>query len=190
MPFSSASKGKALAFRDFAQSFKVSLPAVTCKNGCGTCLFTWMPLIKQHKPLWSSSVQPLLSSSVSWDASSLFLPGHVAALWVAASGWHCTKSTEFLPHSSLPSHQTSCANKAKLHLMTPWNQVTSEIGVRHNPKLFTVVILPTCFYVSHPEALQHLLALYSQGIKVYTVVFLCCYTVQLELWRHSYYFTR
>lgn len=126
--FCSTSEGKALAFWDFAQSCKVSLPAVTCKNGCGTCLFTWIPLTWQHKPPPRSfSVQPLSSLCMSWDANPGLLPGYPTAFWVAASGRHCTVSpvSFFLSHLSLPSHQISCANKAKLHLTRPGDQVTS-----------------------------------------------------------------
>lgn len=80
--------------------------------------------------------------------------------------------------------------KSKLCLTGPGKQVTSEIGVRHNPILLTAEILPGFFDVSHLGALRHLLVLYSQSVKVITVVFFCCYTGHLELLKHSFYFTR
>lgn len=144
------------------------------------CLLADIPLTWQPKSLCSSSVQHLSSLFMSWDADSSFLPGHTAALRCLLK-----EGTEFLSHSSLPGFLW----KSKLHLSGPGKQVTSEIGVSHNPSLLTAEILPGFFDVSHPGALRHLLALCSQNVKVITVVFFGCYTGQLELLKISCYFT-
>lgn len=99
------------------------------------------------------------------------------------------KPIEFLSYSSLPSLQTSCASKQKLHLTRPRDQVTSNTGITHKPSLSSVEILPTFFGVSHPETLQHPSTLCSQGAKVIKGVLLCCDSVQLELVKFSYYFS-
>lgn len=99
------------------------------------------------------------------------------------------KSIEFLSYSSLPSLQTSCASKQKLHLTRPRDQVTSNTDIKHKPSLSSAEILPTFFGVSHPETLQHPSTLCSQGAKVIKGVLLCCNSVQLELLKCSYCFS-
>lgn len=121
---------------------------------------------------------------------------HVLGCWFLISGWtYCSPQVAasgrcWVSFSLISPFVPGFLWESKPHLTGPGKQVTSEIGVRHNPSLLTAEILPGFFDVFHPGALRHLLALYSPSVKVITVVFFCFYIGQLELLKHAYYFSR
>lgn len=156
---------------------------------------------RTHEYLLELLVHMNTSCLAAQIAMLLFCPASVILVrvlgcWFLISAWtYCSTQVAASGRCWVPSSFISALTpgflwKSKIHLTRPGKQVRSEIGVRHNPSLHTAEIPPGFFDVSHPGALRHLLALYCQNVKVITVVFFCCYTGQLELLKHSYYFTR